>query len=112
MFKIEAIIKPFKLPDVKQALAREGISGMTVSDVKGFGRQYGHCEGYRGSEYVVDYVPKVKIEVLVSDEQKTNAIETIRAAAQTGHIGDGKIYTMTVADVIRIRTGEHGNDAI
>ena len=112
MKKIEAIIKPFKLDEVKEALTRKGVRGMTVCEVKGFGRQKGHCETYRGSEYVIDFVPKLKIELLVADEQEAKVISTLRAAAQTGHIGDGKIFITDVADVIRIRTGEHGTDAL
>ena len=112
MKKIEAIIKPFKLDEVKDALAKEGIQGMTVSEVKGFGRQKGHTELYRGAEYVVDFLPKVKIEVLVEDGKIPKAVETIVAAARTGKIGDGKITIMPVDDVVRIRTGEHGNSAI
>src|SRR5437899_7365495 len=108
MKKIEAIIKPFKLDEVKEALAREGVQGMTVSEVKGFGRQKGHTELYRGAEYVVDFLPKIKIELLVSDEQATTAAEVIEQTARTGRIGDGKIFVSAVDDVIRIRTGEHG----
>ena len=112
MKKIEAIIKPFKLDEVKDALAREGIQGMTVSEVKGFGRQKGHTELYRGAEYVVDFLPKVKIEILLEDDKIQKAVETIVAAARTGKIGDGKITILPVDDVVRIRTGEHGNSAI
>ena len=112
MKKIEAIIKPFKLDEVKEALAQQGIQGMTVSEVKGFGRQKGHTELYRGAEYVVDFLPKIKIELLVTDEQATAAAEVIEKMARTGRIGDGKIFVSTVDDVIRIRTGEHGVDAI
>ncbi len=112
MKKIEAIIKPFKLDEVKEALSKEGIQGMTISEVKGFGRQRGHTELYRGAEYVVDFLPKVKIEILVTDEQAFAVADTIVAAARTGRIGDGKIFIMSVDDAIRIRTGERGNDAI
>jgi nitrogen regulatory protein P-II 1 len=112
MKKIEAIIKPFKLDEVKEALAQQGIQGMTVSEVKGFGRQKGHTELYRGAEYVVDFLPKIKIELLVSDEQAALAAEAIEQTARTGRIGDGKIFVSSVDDVVRIRTGEHGVDAI
>jgi len=112
MNKIEAIIKPFKLDDVKEALAREGVQGMTVSEVKGFGRQKGHTETYRGAEYVVDFLPKIKIEVLVSEEDTPRVTEVIQGAARTGRIGDGKIFVLPLGDVVRIRTGEHGAQAI
>ncbi len=112
MKKIEAIIKPFKLDEVKEALAKEGIQGMTVSEVKGFGRQKGHTELYRGAEYVVDFLPKIKIELLLQDEQADKAAEVITTTARTGRIGDGKIFVLPVEDVIRIRTGEHGEQAI
>ena len=112
MKKIEAIIKPFKLDEVKEALSKEGIQGMTISEVKGFGRQKGHTELYRGAEYVVDFLPKVKIEILVTDEQASAVADTILTAARTGRIGDGKIFISSVDDAIRIRTGERGNDAI
>ena len=112
MKKIEAIIKPFKLEDVKDALAEVGVEGMTVSEVKGFGRQKGHTEIYRGSEYTVDFLPKIKIEVIVADETVDRAIEAIIKAARTGKIGDGKIFVMPVEQVVRIRTGESGEDAI
>ncbi len=112
MKKIEAIIKPFKLDEVKDALTKVGIQGMTVSEVKGFGRQKGHTELYRGAEYVIDFLPKVKIEILVEDRQIQEAVETIAAAARTGKIGDGKISILPVDDVVRIRTGEHGSSAI
>jgi nitrogen regulatory protein PII len=112
MKKIEAIIKPFKLDEVKEALSKEGIQGMTISEVKGFGRQKGHTELYRGAEYVVDFLPKVKIEILVEDERAATVADTILTAARTGRIGDGKIFIMSVDDAIRIRTGERGNDAI
>ncbi len=109
---IVAIIKPFKLEEVKDALAEIGIEGMTVTEVKGFGRQKGHTEIYRGSEYTVDFLPKVKIEVAVADEQFEKAIATISKAAYTGKIGDGKIFVIDLADVVRIRTGERGPAAI
>jgi len=112
MNKIEAIIKPFKLDEVKDALAREGIQGMTVSEVKGFGRQKGHTELYRGAEYVVDFLPKIKVEVCVSDEKTARVAEIIEQAARTGRIGDGKIFVMPIGDIIRIRTGEHGDAAV
>ena len=112
MKKIEAIIKPFKLDEVKQALAREGIQGMTVYEVKGFGRQRGHTEVYRGAEYVVDFLPKVKIELLVSDDKAVACAAVIQSMARSGKIGDGKIFISTIDDVIRIRTGEHGTDAV
>src|SRR5262249_36247540 len=112
MKKIEAIIKPFKLDDVKEALTKEGIQGMTISEVKGFGRQKGHTELYRGAEYVVDFMPKVKVEILVTDEQAAAVADTILTAARTGRIGDGKIFITSVDEVIRIRTGERGRDAI
>jgi nitrogen regulatory protein P-II 1 len=112
MNKIEAIIKPFKLDEVKEALARAGVLGMTVSEVKGFGRQKGHTETYRGAEYVVDFLPKIKIEVLVSDELTAKVSEVIEAAARTRRIGDGKIFVLPVHDVVRVRTGEHGTPAI
>jgi len=112
MKKIEAIIKPFKLDEVKEALAREGIQGMTVSEVKGFGRQKGHSELYRGAEYVVDFLPKIKIELLVADEQAVPAAEIIETAARTGRIGDGKIFVLPIDEVVRIRTGERGADAV
>jgi nitrogen regulatory protein P-II 1 len=112
MKKIEAIIKPFKLDEVKEALSKEGIQGMTVSEVKGFGRQRGHTELYRGAEYVVDFMPKVKIEILTSDEKAFVVADAILAAARTGRIGDGKIFITNVDEVVRIRTGERGLDAI
>ena len=110
--KLEAIIKPFKLEEVKEALTELGIEGLTVSEVKGFGRQKGHTEIYRGSEYTVDFLPKVKIEVVVSDDQLQTAVDTIINAARTGKIGDGKIFVSQLAEVIRIRTGETGSAAI
>jgi nitrogen regulatory protein P-II 1 len=112
MKKIEAIIKPFKLDEVKEALQEAGIQGITVLEAKGFGRQKGHTELYRGAEYVVDFLPKVKIEVVVSDENLRPAIEAIRTAAQTGRIGDGKIFVSQIEEAIRIRTGETGPDAV
>ena len=112
MKKIEAIVKPFKLDEVKHALTKIGIQGMTVSEVKGFGRQKGHTEVYRGAEYTIDFVPKAKIELIVTDDLATQAVETIERAAKTGKIGDGKIFISTVDEVIRIRTGERGRDAI
>lgn len=112
MKMVEAIIKPFKLDEVKEALTKAGVQGMTVSEVKGFGRQKGHTELYRGAEYTVDFLPKVKIQVLVSDEKAQQVIETITVAARTGKIGDGKISVTQVEEVIRIRTGEKGPDAI
>ena len=112
MKKIEAIIKPFKLDDVKDALHEVGVSGITVAEVKGFGRQKGHTELYRGAEYVIDFLPKVKIEVVVEDILVVNVVEAIQHAAQTGRIGDGKIFITTIDEVIRIRTGERGADAI
>jgi nitrogen regulatory protein P-II 1 len=112
MKKIEAIIKPFKLDEVKEALQEAGIQGITVLEAKGFGRQKGHTELYRGAEYVVDFLPKVKIEVVVSDENLAPAVEAIRGAAQTGRIGDGKIFVSHIDEAIRIRTGETGADAV
>ena len=112
MKKIEAIIKPFKLDEVKEALQEVGLQGITVTEAKGFGRQKGHTELYRGAEYVVDFLPKVKIEIVLGDEMVEKAIDAIRRAAQTGRIGDGKIFVSTVEEAIRIRTGESGIDAI
>ena len=112
MKKIEAIIKPFKLDEVKEALHELGVQGMTVLEAKGYGRQKGHTELYRGAEYVVDFLPKIKIEVVVSDGQLTAALEAIQNAARTGRIGDGKIFVSEITDVIRIRTGESGSAAI
>ena len=112
MKKIEAIIKPFKLDEVKEALTKEGVQGMTVSEVKGFGRQKGHTELYRGAEYVVDFLPKVKIEILVEDDKAGAVADAIITAARTGRIGDGKIWIMSVDDAVRIRTGKRGADAI
>lgn len=112
MKKIEAIIKPFKLDDVKEALQDIGLSGMTVIDARGFGRQKGHTELYRGAEYVVDFLPKLKIELVVDDSQAAAAVEAIKTAAYSGRIGDGKIFILPVEDAFRIRTGESGRDAI
>ena len=109
---IEAIIKPFKLDDVREALNPMGVQGLTVTEVKGFGRQKGHTELYRGAEYVVDLLPKIKLEVLVRDDQVDSVVNTIMDAAKTGRIGDGKIFVLDVKDAIRIRTGERGDDAI
>jgi nitrogen regulatory protein P-II 1 len=110
--RIEAIIKPFKLDEVKDALAEVGVQGMTVTEVKGFGRTGGKKEVYRGSAYVVDFVPKVKVEVVVADEQVTAVIDAIERSARTGRIGDGKIFVIPIEEVVRIRTGERGRDAI
>ena len=112
MQKIEAIIKPFKLDDVKEALNEIGISGMTLSEVKGYGRQKGHKEIYRGAEYNVDFIPKIKLELVVDSEQTDKIVQTIMDAANTGKIGDGKIFVMPVDEVIRVRTGEKGTEAI
>jgi len=112
MKKIEAVIKPFKLDEVKNKLTSTGISGMTISEVKGFGRQKGHTELYRGAEYTVDFLPKVKIEVLVTDDMASKAIEAILESAATGKIGDGKIFVSTIDEAIRIRTNEKGDEAI
>jgi nitrogen regulatory protein P-II 1 len=112
MKKLEAIIKPFKLDEVKEALQEVGLQGITVTEAKGFGRQKGHTELYRGAEYVVDFLPKVKIEVVLGDDMVEKAVEAIRRAAQTGRIGDGKIFVSNIEEAIRIRTGESGLDAI
>jgi len=112
MKKIEAIIKPFKLDDVKDALNGIGIKGMTISEVKGYGRQKGHTEIYRGAEYVIDFLPKLKIEIIVNSDQVEQVVETIVAAAKTGKIGDGKIFVLPVEHVIRVRTGEKDQEAI
>jgi nitrogen regulatory protein P-II 1 len=112
MKKIEAIIKPFKLDDVKSALSELGVEGMTVSEVKGFGRQKGHTETYRGSEYTVDFLPKVKIELVLPDDQVSVAVGAIIKSAQTGKIGDGKVFISDIEDAIRIRTGERGENAV
>ena len=112
MKKIEAIIKPFKMEDVKDALSEIGIQGMTVAEVRGFGRQKGHTEVYRGSEYTVDFLPKVKFEIVVEDDIVQQAVATIVKAAKTGKIGDGKVFVLPIEDAIRIRTGERGDEAI
>jgi nitrogen regulatory protein P-II 1 len=112
MKKIEAVIKPFKLDEVKEALQEVGLKGMTITEVKGFGRQKGHTELYRGAEYVVDFLPKVKIELVVEDGIVDRAVEAIETAAKTDRIGDGKIFVMPVEDAVRIRTGERGTDAL
>jgi nitrogen regulatory protein PII len=112
MKKIEAIIKPFKLEEVKNALSKIGVQGMTVTEVKGFGRQKGHTESYRGTEYAIDFLPKSKIELIITDELVNQVTETIEKAAKTGKIGDGKIFLSSVEEVIRIRTGERGKEAI
>ena len=112
MKKIEAVIKPFKLDEVKEALQEMGVQGMTVLEAKGYGRQKGHTELYRGAEYVVDFLPKIKIEVVIGDDQLAPALEAIQAAARTGRIGDGKIFVSEVLDVMRIRTGETGPAAV
>jgi nitrogen regulatory protein P-II 1 len=112
MKKVEAIIKPFKLDEVKESLNAAGLRGLTVSEVKGFGRQKGHTELYRGAEYVVDFLPKVKLEIVVSEDQVASVIESIQEAAKTSRIGDGKIFVTPVEEVIRIRTGERGEDAL
>ena len=112
MKMVVAIIKPFKLDDVREALADAGVAGITVTEVKGFGRQKGHTELYRGAEYVIDFLPKVKVEVVVEDSLVDNVVEAIEAAARTGRIGDGKIFVIPVEEAIRIRTGDRGPDAI
>ena len=112
MKKIEAIIKPFKMEDVKEALTEIGVEGMTVSEVKGFGRQKGHTEIYRGSEYTVDFLPKVKFEIVISDDRVQRAVDAIIQAAKTGKIGDGKVFVLPIEDVIRIRTEERGDNAV
>ena len=112
MKKIEAIIKPFKLDDVKEALNAIGIKGMTITEVKGYGRQKGHKEIYRGAEYIVDFIPKVKMEIIVDATQLDEIVETIQKAAHTGKIGDGKLFVLPVEEVIRVRTGEKGKEAI
>ena len=112
MKKVEAIIKPFKLEEVKDALNKIGVSGLTVFEVKGFGRQKGHTELYRGAEYVVDFLPKVKLEFIINDEILEEVIETIKSSAHTGKIGDGKIFISSIEEIIRIRTGEKNSDAI
>src|SRR5687768_970902 len=112
MKQITAIVKPFKLDDVREALAEVGVTGLTVTEVKGFGRQKGHTELYRGAEYVVDFLPKLKVEVVVADDQVDAALEAIQKAAKTGKIGDGKIFVLDVLNVVRIRTGETGQAAV
>jgi len=112
MKKIEAIVKPFKLEEVKNGLTKIGVQGMTVTEVKGFGRQKGHTESYRGTEYAIDFLPKSQIEIIVTDNLVTQVVEAIERAAKTGKIGDGKIFVSPVEEVIRIRTGERGKDAI
>ena len=112
MQKVEAIVKPFKLDEVKEALNAIGVQGITVSEVKGFGRQKGHTELYRGAEYVVDFLPKIKLEVVVADSIVGRVVEAIERAAKTGRIGDGKIFVVPIEEVIRIRTGERGEDAL
>ncbi len=112
MKKIQAIIKPFKLEDVKEALANVGVEGMTVSEVKGYGRQKGHTELYRGAEYVVDLLPKVKLEIVVPDAMQDKVIQALSESARTGRIGDGKIFVLDVSDAVRIRTGERGDGAL
>jgi nitrogen regulatory protein P-II 1 len=112
MQKVEAIIKPFKLDEVKEALNAIGIQGITVSEVKGFGRQKGHTELYRGAEYVVDFLPKIKLEIVVPDDLVPKVVEAVQSAANTGRIGDGKIFVLPVLEAVRIRTGDRGEDAI
>ena len=112
MKKIEAVIKPFKLDDVKEALQEIGVQGLTVLEAKGFGRQKGHTELYRGAEYVVDFLPKVKVEIVIPDDRVEPAVEAIQKAARTGRIGDGKIFVLNIEEAIRIRTGETGTDAL
>ncbi len=112
MKKIEVIIKPFKLDDVKEALNEIGIQGMTISEVKGYGRQKGHMEIYRGAEYVVDFIPKIKIEIVVESERADQVVDKIQESANTGKIGDGKIFVLSIEQAIRVRTGEKGKDAI
>ena len=112
MKKVEAIIKPFKLDEVKDALNEIGIQGMTVTEVKGFGRQKGHTELYRGAEYVIDFIPKIKIEIVTSDSLSQKVVDTIEKAAKTGKIGDGKIFVYSIEEVVRIRTGERGESAL
>jgi nitrogen regulatory protein P-II 1 len=112
MKKIEAIFKPFKLDEVREALSEIGVSGLTVTEVKGFGRQKGHTELYRGAEYVVDFLPKVKLEIIAADEKVADVVNAIEKAAKTGRIGDGKIFVLPIDEVVRIRTGERGSDAV
>ncbi|MDR2904512.1 MAG: P-II family nitrogen regulator [Helicobacteraceae bacterium] len=112
MKKIDAVIKPFKLEEVKEALRQAGITGMTVTEVKGYGRQQGHTELYRGAEYVVDFLPKLKLEIVVNDDMVDKIVDTIVASARTGKIGDGKIFVYDIERVVRVRTGETGNEAV
>jgi len=112
MKKIQAIIKPFKLDDVKEALAEIGIKGMTISEIKGYGRQKGHTEIYRGAEYMIDFIPKVNIEIVVTADQVDQVVETIKTSANTGKIGDGKIFVIPIERIIRVRTGEEDHDAV
>jgi len=112
MKKVEAIIKPFKLDEVKEALQEVGLQGITVTEAKGFGRQKGHTELYRGAEYVVDFLPKVKLEVIVADDKVSQVVEAVEKSAKTGRIGDGKIFVLPVEEIVRIRTGERGNEAL
>ena len=112
MKKIEAIIRHFKLEEVKDALSEQGIAGMTITEVRGFGRQKGHTEMYRGTEYEVDFVPKIKLEVVVADDRARDVIDTIMRAARTGQVGDGKVFVADLSEAVRIRTGESGNDAL
>ena len=112
MKKIEAVVKPFKLDDVRQALSDIGVQGMTITEVKGYGRQKGHKEVYRGAEYLVDFMPKIKLEIVVADELSEKVVNAVRNAANTGKIGDGKIFVMGLEQVVRVRTGEKDNDAI
>jgi len=112
MKRVEAIIKPFKLDGVKEALSEIGITGMTITEVKGYGRQQGHSELYRGAEYIVDFVPKIKLDLVVNDEEIDNVIQTIQESAKSGKIGDGKIFISSIKEVIRIRTGEKGSEAV
>ncbi|MFZ1388020.1 MAG: P-II family nitrogen regulator [Thiolinea sp.] len=112
MKMVQAIIKPFKLDDVREALTEIGVTGMTATEVKGFGRQKGHTELYRGAEYVVDFLPKIKLEIVINDEKVEAVIDAVLKAAQTGKIGDGKVFVMDIEQAIRIRTGEEGNDAV
>jgi len=112
MKKVEAIIKPFKLDEVKEGLSTIGVQGLTATEVKGFGRQKGHTELYRGAEYVVDFLPKVKLEIIVKDEKVNDVVETIQRTAKTGRIGDGKIFVLPIDEVVRIRTGERGSEAV
>lgn len=112
MKKVEAVIKPFKLDDVKEALNEIGISGITITEVKGYGRQKGHTELYRGAEYVVDFIPKVKLDIVVADEGVDKVVRTIQESARTGKIGDGKIFVLPIEEAVRIRTGEKGDEAV